>query len=325
MRRSYFKHPFPYLAALLLALLFLAIPSISQWVAAKPTFSEYAYLDASRISISIQQKMLFPFGKLLSKSQRLYLVFPYYLILFLSLRAIYIHTRKWWYYLGLTTLAILFGLFLFPNTLQLLENNRASKSIGHVANGRIVNSKRMYYRGANFTTYSYLCYLVGRTYVNEKVRDVMLDAYAATAETCPNTTFVVGEIGSRKGGKFLPHRTHQNGLSVDFMSPLLKHKKAYRNSHLFNLWGYRREFDDNGKAGNIELDYETMAKHLYALQQATKAKGMVIQKVIFDPVLRPYLLKTEYGPKIKKLPFTKNRVVVRHDDHYHVDFGVPKK
>ena len=326
MLKRYFKHPFPYLAALAIALLYFALPAICQWVAAKPTFADYAYLDASRICHSIQRKMVFPFGKFLSKVQRGYLVFPYWIVLFLLLRTVFIHTKKIWYYAGAGLTVLLFVLYLFPGTLQLLENDAKSKSIGHVANGRIENSKRMNFRGENFTTYSFGGYIFGRTYVHDRVRTIMLESYAACETLCPDVTFVVGEIGRKKGGKFLPHRTHQSGLSVDFMTPLLKKEKHYRSfSHIFNLWTYRHEFDNDGHMGKVSIDFETMAKHLYELHKATRKEGLVIQKVIFDPVLRPKLLATTYGPKIKHLPFTKKRVIIRHDDHYHVDFGIAKK
>ena len=325
MLRRYFKHPLPYVLALLGAVLYFALPAICQWVAAKPTFAEYAYLDASRFSISLQKGMLYPFGKWLTKAQRVYLVFPYLLLLFLLLRAFYIHTRRAWPYAIVVGLGLLGLLYLFPNILLSFENNKTSQSIGHVANGRIVDAKRMQFRGSNFTTYSFACYLLGRTHVNDRVRKVMLEAYEACEKVKPRVTFVVGEIGNARGGKFLPHRTHQNGLSVDFMSPLLKKERPYRSNHLFNLWGYRHEFDNKGKKGKVEIDFETMALHLYELNKATEAAGLVIQKVIFDPVLRPYLLATEYGPKIKHLPFTRKRVIIRHDDHYHVDFGIRKK
>ncbi len=322
--RRYFRHPFPYLLALLLLLFYYFIPSIGKWVVSNATFAKYAHVDASRISVAIQKAMVYPFGKYLSKAQRLVLVFPYYLLLLLALRALFLHTRRVWKYAAWGSVGLLLFLFLFPNTLQYFENDKPSKSIGHVANGHIVESKRMYYRGANYTTYSFLCYLLGRTHVNDRIRQVMVAAYEACEDTCPNTTFVVGEIGRKRGGNFLPHRTHNNGLSVDFMSPLRKNGKAYRSSHLLNLWGYRHEFDDRGKKGNLEIDYEAMAKHLYALDRAARDQGLLIQKVIFDPVLRPYLLQSEYGPKIENLPFTKKRVIIRHDDHYHVDFGIPK-
>ena len=323
--RLYFRHPFPYLAALLVFLLYCAIPPTAHWVATHSTFARYAHVDASRISVSIPRSLLFPFGQWLGKTPRLLLVFPYWLLIFLGLRALFLHTRRAWKYVGGALVLILLLLYLFPNSLQLFENDRPSESIGHVANGRIEHSKRMYYHGDNYTTYSFLCYLLGRTHVNDRLRKVLVEAYAACAKTCPGTTFVVGEIGKKHGGAFLPHRTHRNGLSVDFMTPLLKGGKAYRNPQIWNLWGYAYEFDDRGKKKQLVIDYEAMAKHLYALDRAARANGMVIQKVIFDPVLRPLLLRSEYGPRIQHLPFTKNRVVIRHDDHYHIDFGIPSR
>lgn len=201
------------------------------------------------------------------------------------------------------------------------ESDTPSKSIGTVANGRIEHAKRIPYQGPNYRTYSFAGYLAGRTFVHQKVRDVVLDAYTELSETLPNQTFVLMETGKRFGGRMLPHRTHRNGLSVDFMTPLQKKGEPYAASGLFNLWAYGRDFDDSGKKASLAIDYEVMAQHLLAIERAAKKHGIGIQKVIFDPVLRKYLLKSPSGKKLgSRFPFTRNRVVVRHDDHYHIDF-----
>jgi len=72
------------------------------------------------------------------------------------------------------------------------------------------------------------------------------------------------------------------------------------------------------------MDFEAIAQHLYALKKSAKKNGLVIEKVIFDPVLRRHLKKTSVWSKIKHLPFSKKRVAWRHDDHYHVDFAERK-
>ena len=36
----------------------------------------------------------------------------------------------------------------------------------------------------------------------------------------PDTVYKYTETGFENGGKFRPHKTHQNGLSVDFMTPV---------------------------------------------------------------------------------------------------------
>lgn len=215
-------------------------------------------------------------------------------------------------------------LFIFPSTILLFENNKPSISKGTVSNGKIENAKRVPMRGKNYTTYSFSGYLFGRTFAHDKVKQTTLDAYEICKETCPEITFLLGEIGDHNGGQFLPHRTHRNGMSVDYMTPLTKNGKSvgthYFNYHLFNLWGYRMEFDKNGKKGKQEIDFNTTAKHIQALEKAAAKNGLRIQKIIFAPELRKKMLQTEEGKKIRHLPYTKNPVIIRHDDHYHVDF-----
>jgi len=320
--RKYWWHPLPYLIATALTIFYLKLPVIAQQIVANPNYRNYAHGDADTIVDFIQKSLVYPFGNMLDYGPRSFLVFPYWVLIIILLRAIYIHSRKFWKVTGAIIIVALLILWLSPNLLLKFENNKASQSSGTVANGRIANSKRMHFQGNNFTTYSFICYLAGRTFVHDKVRQIILDAYADCEKTCPDKKFVLGEIGLRKGGRFLPHRTHRNGMSVDFMTPLLKNEKPYHRNHPFNLWGYAMEFDNTGKQKSIRIDYETLAKHLLALKKASQTNDLRIQKVIFDPVLQPFLLKTSVGELIKDLPFTKKRVVIRHDDHYHVDFAL---
>ncbi len=317
---KYLKSRFVILFTLLFSIFYFLMPTIGEWIVSDPTYAKYAGKDADRIVSYLQSSFIYPFGEWLKGSSRYFIVIPYYFLLFLTIRYLFGKFKHFFKILGTSTLILFFFGYLFPNTLMIFENNKPSISQGSVSQGSVQNAKRMYFRGENFTTYSYPGYLAGRTFAHDKVRQTMMDSYKICEESCPKITFVVGEIGRKHGGQFLPHRTHRNGMSVDFMTPLLKNEKHYRSHHLFNLWGYRFEFDNKGKKGNVEIDYETMAKHLLALEKTAKQNGLAIQKVIFDPVLRPYLLKTKTGQQLKHLPFTKNRVVIRHDDHYHVDF-----
>lgn len=307
------------IAALLIAILFWSLPYIAQILVKHPTFN-YASSDATKTARYLQNVLLTPFGKYQTNLINNILVFPYFWFLFAGISWFYARFKKIWNRIFLGTFAFLLFLFIFPNIFLWFESDAPSRSTGTVSNGKIENAKRLPFRGDNFTSYSFAGYLAGRTFVHEKVRSTVLDAFDICKETCPETCFIIGETGRKKGGRFMPHRTHQNGLSVDLMTPLLKHQKPYRFAHIFNLWGYGYEFDKQGKMGNIEVDYETMVKWLVALDKAAKKNGMHIQKIIFDPVLRKHLLKAKGGSAIQHLPFTKNRVVIRHDDHFHIDF-----
>ena len=307
---------------LLVVLFYFSLPLIENWITSKPVYAKYEARVGPSMVRSIQSSLLYPFGKHLSAVWRNLLIFPYWLLIFFLLQQLYLAIRpiQKWLVLGFAGLLLL--LYIFPDTLLLFDNAKPSKTIGSVSNGEVHHAKRVPMRGENYHTYSFGCYLLGRTYAHDRVKNTILDAYEACETSCPETEFVLGEIGFRKGGRFIPHITHQNGMSVDFMTPLLKNNRPYTNYHLFNLWGYTLEFDKKGKDGKVEIDYESMAKHLIALEKAAKANGLRIQKVIFDPVLRPHLLKTASGKKIRHLPYTKNRVIIRHDDHYHIDFSV---
>ena len=320
--KSYFLHPFPFVGALLISLFFITVPFISQWVSSYETYSGYAGKQATVIANAIQNILIYPFGKWLKGSHQYLVVFPYWLVLLLLIQFVVLKYKRLIKISLLGFVVVLFLLYCFPNVLLFGESPNPSQSIGSVSNGKIRYSKRLPFRGKNFTTYSFPGYLAGRTFVHDKLRKTILETYEKCLTTTPDRVFLIGETGRRHGGLFLPHRTHRNGLSVDFMTPLLKNGKPYTSHHIFNLWAYGFEFDNNGRWKKISIDYETMAQHLLALQATAKENGLAIQKVIFDPVLRPYLLATPTGKKIKHLPFTKNRVIVRHDDHYHIDFKV---
>jgi penicillin-insensitive murein endopeptidase len=137
--------------------------------------------------------------------------------------------------------------------------------------------------------------------------------------------------GSRKkGGKTLIHRTHQSGLSVDFMVPKKKEKKKGSVFDRMGMWHYLLEFSDIGSLDlhkNIVIDFETMGRHILALDDAARNNGLRIKKVILKIELKDDFFNTPSSKKVKQreIYFAKaltpmiNRV---HDDHYHVDFEI---
>lgn len=201
-----------------------------------------------------------------------------------------------------------------------------STCFGTVSQGRIENSVALPSSGPNFSAYSSLGARLGRTHVHSAVRDVVVAAYAALERSAPGIAFVYGETGWPSGGRIRPHRTHQNGTSVDFFVPV--RDKSGRSVPLptgvTNRYGYDIEFDQAGRFGDYTIDFEALAEHLYQLHVAAQARGIGIALVIFDPVLLPTLFATKRGPLLRRdLPFMKGAAWVRHDEHYHVDFAVP--
>ena len=203
-----------------------------------------------------------------------------------------------------------------------------SQCFGTVSKGHIENSVRLPASGPNFVTYSDLGVKLGRTWVHSKVAEVVVEAYAALDRESPETRYVYGETGWASGGRMRPHRTHQNGLSVDFFVPVRNAagKSVRLPSSVSNRFGYGIEFDREAKFDEYSIDFAAIAEHLYQLDRAARAHGIGIALVIFDQPFLPKLLATPRGAYLREhLKFMKGRPWIRHDEHYHVDFAVPCK
>ncbi len=213
------------------------------------------------------------------------------------------------------------------------KNKGNSQSIGSVAKGRLENAYLMPYSGANFSYFSPLSYyILNNGYTNSRVYKTIIDAYKVCEKSCEGIHFKIMECSNKKGGKMLIHRTHQNGLSVDFMIPKKKGKQQSTFFDKIGLWHYLLEFTDSGILKineNVQIDFETMGKHILALKKAAQKNGLRIKKVIFKIELKDDFFKTKSGRQVKQkgiyfarsLPDLVNRV---HDDHYHIDFELMK-
>jgi penicillin-insensitive murein endopeptidase len=233
------------------------------------------------------------------------------------------HLRKLLVALALLVFALL--VLRFGNTVLIrVEPGLESQSFGTTDDGRLLNGKRLPTRGPNFVTYSYLGSLIGRNCVHSRVRATIIDAFAALHGEMPEVRFVVAESSWPTGGPLRPHKTHQNGLSVDFMVPVRdsERRPEVLTTGFWNKWGYALEFDSEGRRGDLRIDFAALAAHLWHLAEAGPEHGVVVARVIFDPELQPRLWATEHGPRIRDaMRFSQRRAWVRHDEHYHVDFG----
>jgi len=210
-------------------------------------------------------------------------------------------------------------------TLWPLLSHAESKCFGTVSNGRIESSVKLPLNGENFATYSAVASAAGRTNVHSKVAAIIQSAYTALANTTPQVTYVYGETGWPSGGRIRPHRTHQNGLSVDFFVPVRDRagKSVPLPTSITNRLGYDIEFDASGQFGEYTIDFSALAEHLYQLDRAAKTQGSALSLVILDPPYLPKLFATSRGPYLKQnLPFMKGKAWVRHDEHYHIDFAI---
>lgn len=206
------------------------------------------------------------------------------------------------------------------------DGREPSRCFGTTSDGRLERGWKLARHGDNYRAYSAIAHAIGRTYVHSSVHEAIVGAYSNLARTAPGKKFVYGETGWRSGGEFKPHKTHRNGLSVDFMVPVVdaNGQSVYLGTSPQNKWGYDLEFDSHGRLGELAIDVEAMAEHLYQLLVASESEGIGIWRVIFAPELQPLLHSTSRWPDIEgRIEFSKQRSWVRHDEHYHVDFAVP--
>ncbi len=206
------------------------------------------------------------------------------------------------------------------------ESDELSKSIGTPAEGALINGKRIPTSGNNFRTYSYLGSFIGRTCVHQKLRSAILDAYLSIYDKNPELRYVYAEASWPNGGPLNPHKTHKNGLAVDFMVPV-KNKQGESRilpTSILNEYGYGYNFDENGNNTKFDIDFEALAKHLEALYDSCKSHGIYINLVIIAPEYLPLIFQSPAGQKLEgKFPFWRKQVEERHDEHYHVIFSIP--
>ena len=203
-----------------------------------------------------------------------------------------------------------------------------STCYGTTANGRLENAVQLPSEGGNFVSYSSLAKLMGRTYVHSEVEKIIVSSYKTLKDEQPTKVYKYAETGLKNGGHFKPHKTHQNGLSVDFMTPMIDKngKSVHLPTNAFNKLGYAIELDKNGNYKDIRIDYDALAAHIVALDKQAKKQGHDLWRVIFDPDLQPKLFETQYADYLKaNIQFSKKRSWVRHDEHYHVDFSIKCK
>jgi penicillin-insensitive murein DD-endopeptidase len=212
-------------------------------------------------------------------------------------------------------------------SLALLSGTPAAGSIcyGTPEKGRLDNGVKLPSSGSNFSTYSVLGSTLGRTAVHQTVALVIIDAYKALETSATGKYFVYGETGWPSGGSFKPHKTHQNGLSVDFMVPVIdaSAKSVPLPTSAFNKYGYDIEFTSDGRFGELTIDFEAIAAHIWELDKAAKTRGIKLRRVIFDNELQLGLHKTKHWPYLRdNVIFSRKRPWIRHDEHYHIDFEV---
>ena len=196
---------------------------------------------------------------------------------------------------------------------------------GNVANGSIDGAVPLPLRGSNYRRMSDGPISATRVYVHPLVRDVAVAAYEAVEAERPTVRFVYGETGLKGGGPIPPHKTHQNGLSVDFFVPVVDEdgEPVPFPAQQDTQYGYAIDFDSEGRYKHYRIDFAALAEHLFHLNAEAASRGVGIDLVILDRAFLPRLFATPRGPYLKKnVRFMQTEPWVRHDEHFHVDFSV---
>jgi penicillin-insensitive murein DD-endopeptidase len=217
-------------------------------------------------------------------------------------------------------------LLAFLYTPNVFAERMVSICHGEPAQGSLENGWQLPSSGTNYEAYSSIGVMAGRNYVHSKVYEVVVLAYAALEKQAPEKRFVYGESGKKDGGKFSPHKTHQNGLSVDFFVPVINAngESVALPTSVLNKFGYNIEFNEQAQYESLTIDFEAMANHLRAIKQAADQLGVGIRVVIFDNEFQKQLMATPTGKTLPSiLTFSTKKPWVRHDEHYHIDFVIP--
>jgi penicillin-insensitive murein endopeptidase len=214
--------------------------------------------------------------------------------------------------------------------MQLKSNDDTiSKAVGTVSNGTLEHGKLMPYKGENFIYFDRMSYLEGRGFLHGSARTAVVDTYDSLRQVLPRRYFNIMECSNEFGGELFPHRTHQNGMSIDFMMPLLKNGKPYYGLDTLGAEHYLLSFNDDGKYKkdpSISIDFDLVARHILMLDYFARQNGLNIFKVIIKIEFKDELFATEHGKLLK----SSDIYVVQglsplinslHDDHFHIDLG----
>jgi penicillin-insensitive murein DD-endopeptidase len=200
-----------------------------------------------------------------------------------------------------------------------------SVSIGTPAKGSLKDGVSFASQGSGFVTYSTLGNFMGRQYVHSRVQETLVEAFASLHAAEPDRTFVLGETGLKGGGHIRPHKTHQNGLSVDIFMPVRDEasRRVLMPTAPWNKFGYLLEFDSRGHGEGLVIDFDSVAELLAEVDRQAQRHGLDLDRIIVAPeyVDRVLAAKAVGIGRLASL-FMRTPAWVRHDEHLHVDFRV---
>lgn len=230
--------------------------------------------------------------------------------------------------LRLAAIVIIFA--AYPSTVAvawlrvLVDGTTPSNVVGTVAHGHIEHAHVIPPWGPGYVAYSFLGSALGRQYVDGRVRDALLATFVERSRAEGQQRFVMGETGWPGGGRFRPHRSHQNGMAVDVFMPVRTRAGdlAAPGTWPWNKFGYGLEFDERGEMSDLRIDFESVAALLVELDAQARQRGLRVRRIIVAPEFVPLLLATPSGHRLGDLAnrLTRKPAWVRHDEHFHIDF-----
>lgn len=206
--------------------------------------------------------------------------------------------------------------------------HQISKSIGTVSNGKLENGCYLPFKGVNYKYFAKNSYLLGRCFINCSINSILVSTFKDLETSKPNRTFYLMEASNEKGGNISPHRTHQNGTSIDLMIPLIKNNEPYTLLDTLGVEHYLLNFNEKGEYvddTSIKIDFETLALEIVTIEKNARLNNWKILKVILKTEYQKFIFSTKYSDQLKtsKIYFTQKLEKVindLHDDHIHIDF-----
>ena len=203
-----------------------------------------------------------------------------------------------------------------------------SKSIGTVSNGKLENGCYLPFEGENYKYFAKNSYLMGRCFINCAINSILISTFKDLESSIPNRTFYLMEASNEKGGKISPHRTHQNGTSIDLMVPLMKNNSPYIKLDTIGVEHYLLNFNETGEYLEdtaIKIDFETLALEILTIEKNARLQNWKISKVILKTEYQKFIFSTKYSDLLKSsnIYFTQKLEPIinqLHDDHIHIDF-----
>lgn len=194
--------------------------------------------------------------------------------------------------------------------------------------GSLEHGKLFPFSGSNFRYFDSTSYFWGHAFMSDKMLKTILASYKELETTVPGREFTCMESGLKNGGPIPGHKTHQCGLSVDLMVPLMKDSVVYYGLDTIGGAHYGLEFDDKGRwlqDSTVAIDFNLIGIQILSLDKQARLNGLHVKKVILKLELKDNFYATKAGRKVKakgiylamNLPEAVNK---QHDDHFHVDF-----